>query len=102
MANKNPKRNYHEKKAKRCIKNAEAMFKEIEQLHNEVEQFTSEKFRKVKKISEEYLMIMSSTVTLRCVECGNQFIVPFTSFAKKDYEDHCPDCRTSTLLKESD
>ena len=77
----------------RCIKNINAISDEINKLEEEIKKFTTERSSKIEKFYDEIIKIMGSTVTLRCIKCHNQFVIPFISFLEKNHEDHCPDCR---------
>ena len=81
-----PQRNYHEKKALRCMQSIITMKKKLERLEGV-------QVKKIENIKEEIEAIRSSTVTLRCIDCNYEFPILFDTFAGGEYPLFCPACR---------
>ena len=80
-----PRRNYHEKKALRCMQSIISMKKKLEQLEGV-------RVKKIEKIKKEIEAIQSSTVTLICCQCNREFPILFTRFASGGYDLFCRRC----------
>ena len=80
------RRNYHEKKALRCMQNIISMKKKIKRL----EEF---RVKKIENIKNEIGAIHNSTVTLRCVGCNGEFPISFKLFEDGGYSLFCHLCK---------
>lgn len=80
-----PRRNYHEKKALRCMQSIISMKRILEKLEGV-------RVKKIETLNKEIENIQSATVTLICYQCHREFPVLFTRFASGKYDLFCRRC----------